>query len=179
MVAAENEVQNLVARSTLADFKTRHIADAAQLVELAPGEASWCDIGSGAGIPGVVIAILNSAPVLLVEPRKLRADFLRRVCTTLSLDKVEVRATKVQRVEGRRFDVITARAVAEISALFTMASHLAHPGTRWILPRGRNAKKELEAAQQSWQGAFSLVPSRTSDEAMILVAEQVRRRQRR
>jgi 16S rRNA (guanine527-N7)-methyltransferase len=69
--------------------------------------------------------------------------------------------------------------VAELSKLFAITEHLAQRGTRWILPKGRSAKKELEAAQMSWQGSFTLVPSRTSDEAMILVAEGVRRRGKR
>ena len=178
LVRAENERQNLVAPSTLADFAVRHIADGAQLVGLAPARASWCDIGSGAGLPGIVIAILTGAPVILVEPRRLRADFLRRTKAELSLDRVEVIEAKAENVTGQ-FDVITARAVAETGKLFAMTAHLAHAGTRWILPKGRSAKKELEAAQHSWQGEFRLVPSTTGDEAMILVAERVRRKGKR
>jgi 16S rRNA (guanine527-N7)-methyltransferase len=110
----------------------------------------------------------------LIEPRRLRADFLRRVVAELGIDAT-VSETKAERAIGT-FDNITARAVAETSKIFAMADHLTHPGTRWVLPKGRSAKKELEAAQQSWHGRFTLVPSRTSDEAMILVAEDVRRR---
>lgn len=178
MVIVENRLQNLVSESTIPDFETRHIADAAQLVGLASAGARWCDIGSGAGLPGIVIAILTDEPVTLIEPRKLRAAFLVRVCEALALDKVDVQAIKAERVVGQ-FDIITARAVAETGALFAMASHLSHDGTRWILPKGRNAKKELAAAKQSWQGKFELVASRTSDDAMILVAEQVRRKGKR
>ena len=85
---------------------------------------------------------------------------------------------KAERVPDH-FDNITARAVAELSKLFAITEHLAQRGTRWILPKGRSAQKELEAAQMSWQGAFTLVPSRTSDAAMIIVAEGVRRRGKR
>jgi 16S rRNA (guanine527-N7)-methyltransferase len=176
MVIAENERQNLVSPSSIADFDVRHIDDAAQLVEIGrPG--TWCDIGSGAGLPGVVIAILTGERMTLIEPRRLRADFLRRVVAELEIDAT-VSEAKAERAVGR-FDNITARAVAETSKIFAMAEHLTHPGTRWVLPKGRSAKKELEAAQQSWHGRFTLVPSRTSDEAMILVAEDVRRRGKR
>jgi 16S rRNA (guanine527-N7)-methyltransferase len=178
MVLAENERQNLVAKSTVAEFTERHVADALQLIDLASANARWCDVGSGAGLPGLVIAIATGAPMALIEPRKLRAEFLRHCVAELGLERVQVHASKAERVSGS-FDVITARAVADTSALFAMTAHLANSRTRWILPKGRSAKKELEDAQQSWQGVFSLVPSRTSDEAMIIVADKVRRRGKR
>ena len=176
MVFEENRDQNLVSPASLTEFDTRHLDDGAQLVKL--GQAgSWCDVGSGAGLPGVIIAVLTEAPMTLIEPRHLRADFLRRVVAALDLN-AEVVEAKVERLDAK-FDNITARAVAETGKLFAMTEHLAHRGTRWILPKGRSAKKELEAAGQAWQGRFELVPSRTSDEAMILVAENVRRRGKR
>ena len=176
MVVEESERQNLVSPASMIEFDTRHVDDGVQLVPLGrPG--SWCDVGSGAGLPGVVIAILTGEPMTLIEPRHLRADFLRRVVATLDLN-AEVVEAKVERLSGS-FDNITARAVAETGKLFAMTEHLAHRGTRWILPKGRSAKKELEAAEQAWQGRFELVPSRTSDEAMIMVAEDVRRRGKR
>ena len=176
LVTAENARQNLVSPASLADFDTRHIEDGMQLAALGkPG--SWCDVGSGAGLPGIVIAIVTGAPMTLIEPRKLRADFLRRAVAALAVD-AEVAEMKAERVDAR-FDNITARAVAELSKLFAITEHLAQLGTRWVLPKGRSAKKELAAAQYSWQGSFTLVPSRTSDEAMIVVAEGVRRRGKR
>ena len=176
LVTTENRVQNLVSPASLTEFETRHIDDALQLADLGkPG--TWCDVGSGAGIPGIVIAIVTGAPMTLIEPRKLRADFLRRAVAELAID-AEVAEVKAERVPAH-FDNITARAVAELSKLFAITENLAQRGTRWILPKGRSAKKELEAAQLSWQGSFTLVPSRTSDEATIIVAEGVRRRGKR
>jgi len=176
LVVEENRHQNLVSPASIADFDTRHIEDGVQLAELGkPG--SWCDVGSGAGLPGIVIAIITGAPMTLIEPRKLRAEFLRRAVKELAVD-ARVSEFKAERVPDH-FDNITARAVAELSKLFEITEHLAQRGTRWILPKGQSAQKELEAAQQSWQGAFTLVPSRTSDAAMIIVAEGLRRRAKR
>ena len=176
LVIDENQRQNLVSPSTLADFDTRHLDDATQLAALGK-EGSWCDVGSGAGLPGIVIALLTGAPMTLIEPRRLRADFLRRAVRELDLD-ARVFEHKAERVP-EHFDNITARAVAPLDRLFAITEHLAQRGTRWILPKGRNVQKELAAAQQSWQGSFSLVPSRTSDGAMIVVAEGLRRRGKR
>ena len=74
------------------------------------------DVGSGAGLPGLVIAIATGAPMTLIEPRRLRAEFLTQCAAELGLDQVKVHAAKAERVSGS-FDVITARAVADTSAL--------------------------------------------------------------
>ena len=84
MLVAENRVQNLISKSTEADLWNRHFADAAQLTAFVPERATWIDIGSGAGLPGLVIAILTGAPVTLVEPRRLGLHVsrcLRRPCS--------------------------------------------------------------------------------------------------
>lgn len=177
LLVEENERQNLVSKSTLPDLWQRHIADAAQLLAFAPPCGSWLDIGSGAGLPGVVVAILTGAPMLLVEPRRLRADFLQRAIDELDLGPaVTVIRSKVEAVHHAPVDVITARAVASIDRLFAIAGHLSHKGTIWVLPKGRSAKSELDAARETWQGDFRLEPSRTDPDAQILVASRVRRK---
>ena len=177
LLIEETERQNLVSKSTIPDLWTRHIADAAQLLSFAPTRGSWLDIGSGAGLPGVVVAILTGAPMLLVEPRRLRADFLQRVVETLDLGvTVSVIPSKVEMVRHSPVDIITARAVASIDRLFAIGEHLSHKGTIWVLPKGRSAKSELDEARRTWQGDYRLEPSRTDPDAQILVASRVRRK---
>ena len=175
ILIAENQLQNLISKSTEADLWTRHFADAAQLISYAPEGASWIDIGSGAGLPGLVIAILTGAPVTLVEPRRLRAQFLSRAVAALDLTNVAILQAKGEAVPRARYGVITARAVASIDRLFGMTAHLSHGGTIWVLPKGQSAKSELDEARKSWQGAFRLEPSRTDPDARILIASGVRR----
>jgi len=175
---AENERQNLIAPKSIPDLWNRHILDGAQLLGLAQGTGSWCDIGSGAGLPGLIVAILGGMPMTLIEPRRLRADFLRQAIDHLGLHGVVVSEQKVERVEGK-FDFITARAVARLDRLFGMAWHLAHAETKWVLPKGESAKSELDEARQTWQGSFRLEPSRTHPAAAIVVATHVRRRGKR
>jgi 16S rRNA (guanine527-N7)-methyltransferase len=178
LLVEENQNQNLVASATIPELWTRHIVDAAQLLGLASGEGSWCDIGSGPGLPGLVIAILGGRPMTLNEPRKLRADFLRRTIADLGLDQVVVAECKVERLEGK-FDFITARAVARLDKLFGMACHLAHSETKWVLPKGEKAQSELDEARATWQGSFGLVLSRTHPASAIVIAEHVQRRGKR
>lgn len=169
----ENGRQNLVSASTVERLWDRHILDSAQLVrfEPAPG-ATWCDIGSGAGLPGIVIACLVAGPVTLVEPRRLRADFLHRVGESLGLN-VRVAQSKAERVAGH-FDMITARAVADLGGLLKISAHLSTRKTIWALPKGRRAQPELVEAQRSWQGTFHVEQSLTDAEAGIVVATDVR-----
>jgi len=178
LLVEENERQNLVAPGSIAQLWTRHILDGAQLLGMAGREGAWLDIGSGPGLPGLVIAILGGRPMMLNEPRKLRADFLRRAVTELGISQVEVADCKVERLTGK-FDLITARAVARLDRLFAMACHLAHSETKWVLPKGESAQSELDEALEAWQGGFRLVPSRTHPASAIIVAEHVQRRGKR
>ena len=175
-----NKAHNLVAESTLDDLWERHILDSAQLVrfEARPG-ASWVDIGSGAGLPGIVIAALVKGPVTLVEPRRLRAMFLEETVAASGLSgRVTVQAAKIENVRGR-FDVITARAVAPLGRLLGMGLHLAHSGTIWALPKGKSAKSELAEAERSWQCEARSEMSCTDPHAAILVLSKVKAKSNR
>jgi len=176
MVRTEAARQNLVSAASLDHFEQRHIDDSAQLFELAPPGGHWLDIGSGAGLPGIVLAILG-ARVRLVESRRLRSTFLSEVITTLDLqDRATVLAGRLETMPTERFDRITARAYAPLPKLLETAIRFAGPETLWILPKGRTATTELEAIRGTWQGAFRVVPSRTDDDAAIIVASAVHHR---
>jgi 16S rRNA (guanine527-N7)-methyltransferase len=175
LLRAENERQNLISKASAEDLWTRHILDSAQLARLAPEGRTWLDIGSGPGLPGLVLAITGVEHITLVEPRRLRTEFLERCVGELALDNVRVVTGKAEQLSGS-FDVITARAVASLHQLFALAERLMAPEGRWVLPKGRSAAKELEEAQRTWQGDFRLEPSLTDPDARILVATGVRRR---
>jgi 16S rRNA (guanine527-N7)-methyltransferase len=174
----ENERQNLVSASTLDWLWERHILDSAQLVAYEPeARASWVDIGSGAGLPGVVIACLVDGPVTLIEPRRLRADFLEQTIESLRLNAV-VKRMKAEAVTGQ-FDVITGRAVAPLDRFLGISHHLSHAGTIWVLPKGRNAKSELAEARRNWQCTVCEMASITDPESTVLVLSGVQGRRKR
>ena len=178
-VIAESERQNLVSAATIPQFDERHLLDSLQLLPHLQ-DGVLVDIGSGGGFPGLVLACCREDPIHLVEPRAKRAAFLDATAQALGIgQRVTVHASKIERVALPPVRTITARAVASLDALFGMAAHLADESTRWVLPKGRSAASELEAARQTWQGAFRLVPSITDSEAAIVIAEGVRRRRAR
>jgi 16S rRNA (guanine527-N7)-methyltransferase len=180
LLTAANAQQNLIAASTIGDVWERHIVDSAQLVRFEPKVgASWVDVGSGAGLPGLVIAIMTEGPMMLVEPRRLRVDFLNSVIHELELSaRVGVVHGKADKAGGT-FDVITARAVAPTNRLLGITLHLSHPGTIWLLPKGRSGKSDLADATRTWQGVFRSENSLTDPEATIMVASGVHVKGRR
>ena len=175
LLRAEAERQNLIAASTLEVLWDRHIVDSAQLVKFEPkAGASWVDLGSGAGLPGVVIGCLVSGSVTLVEPRRLRADFLVRVIDALDLaDRLSVQHAKAELAVGK-FDVISARALARLEKVLEISQHLSTGKTVWALPKGRGALEELAEAKQAWQGVFHVERSVTDDDSFIVVGTGVR-----
>jgi 16S rRNA (guanine527-N7)-methyltransferase len=175
LLKEESTRQNLVSALTLGELWERHILDSVQLVRFEPHhESRWVDVGSGAGLPGIVVACLVDGPVNLIEPRRLRAEFLHKVCESLRLNAT-VFAGRVERAEGN-YDVITARAVAPLTQLLKISAHLSTRNTVWALPKGRSAERELVEARRSWQGAFHVEQSVTGVDSEIVVATEVRAR---
>lgn len=174
----ENAVQNLVSKTTLADAWVRHIADSAQLLQHAPqGTRSWIDIGSGAGFPGLVVAILQRDwTVTLIEPRRLRVAWLQAMCAELRLTNCIVVQAVAEHCQVPTHDVVSARAVSDLTDLLEMSSTLGHAQSRWIFAKGRNALTELEAVppQLSAQFVFHVKHSLTASDAHIIVAQRAK-----
>lgn len=172
-VNEEQANQNLVSATTLSTFWSRHIVDSAQLLLFAT-RGNWLDIGSGAGVPGIITAIITGADTVLVEPRTRRSDFLRKTTEKLGLKGVVVVALPVQQMQVQRFDNITARAVTALPALIDMAMPFAYADTTWILPKGKSAKSELASLPRACQGAWTMHPSVTDPDSLILVGRHVK-----
>jgi len=180
LVEEENVRQNLVAASTLPHMWSRHIVDSAQLLNLAGTGVDtglWVDLGSGGGFPGLVVAALRQAPILLVEMRGLRARFLERCVADLGMTHASVLQTRVERVVlDAPAAVISARAFASLDSTLAVASHLCDQNTMWLLPKGRSAQLELVTASQQWQAVFHVEQSVTDPESAIITASGVKLR---
>lgn len=176
-----NAEQNLIATSTIQQFWSRHILDSAQLLPLAhdhPGP--WLDVGSGAGFPGLVVALLSDRLVVLAEERRRRADHLVKMIRRLGLaTTTDVLRGRVEAQRTAPFAVISARAFAPLDRLFGLSHHLSTAETLWLLPKGKSAASELEAARGTWQGSFRIEPSVTDPDGAIIVATGVQPRRRR
>ncbi len=176
--------QNLIAESTRSHVWARHIVDSAQLLPLAPTEnergRGWIDLGSGAGLPGIVIAILSRWNVILVESRRKRVDFLTHVVESLRLDNVEIVGGRVETLNiNIPAAVISARAFAPMAKLFASSHHLADAKTFWLLPKGKSWQSDIDDASMQWHGMFHVEHSVTDPDSAVVVARSVRRKGRR
>jgi 16S rRNA (guanine527-N7)-methyltransferase len=173
---------NLIARSTLPNVWTRHVADSLQLLPLAPDANCWIDLGSGAGFPGLVIACALAdrpgATVHLVESTGKKAAFLREVVNLLHLP-AEIHAVRIEDF-GKNFktrpDVVTARALAALDELLKLAQPLLKSGATGLFPKGQDVEGELTRASKYWNIEAELVPSKTSTDGRIVVVRGLRRR---
>ena len=177
LVLEENQRQNLIAKPTEPHIWQRHIADSAQLIENVSRETfgpnaggAWLDLGSGPGFPGLVIAALHpNMPVVLVESRSRRAEFLARCIAALDLPKCRVEAQRLERVAPFSARAISARAFAPLPKLLTLSAPFSTSATRYVLPKGRSAAQELEALKPAIRAMFHVKHSLTDPEAGIIV----------
>jgi 16S rRNA (guanine527-N7)-methyltransferase len=169
----EAESQNLVSASTFGHIWSRHIVDSAQLLKFVPDMHSarnWIDLGSGAGFPGIIIALFSDFNVTLVESRARRIDYLQRAVGMLGLEeRVCVAGMPLERLKTAPYSVISARAFAPLPRLFDLAARFSTDKTLWLLPKGRNAAKEWNEVQPVWSGDFRIECSVTDEGAGILV----------
>lgn len=173
MVVQENGRQNLIAPATEATIWSRHLLDSAQLVTWKGSARSWLDIGTGAGFPGMVVALIADLPVTLVEPRTRRVEFLTNAVASLGLAHVTIVRGRVEALPAAPYDVISARAVAPLESLLAMTTHVRTAATRLIFPRGRSGAGEIATARQRWQGMFHVEHSVTDPESLIVIADGV------
>lgn len=182
LLLEEADRQNLISAGSRAEIWARHIIDSAQLLPMAQtfetSGGPWVDLGSGAGLPGFVVACLDDLPVKLVETRPLRAAFLRHCAEALRLSHVDVIASKVERAAfSQPAGVISARAYAPLDRLLASASHFSDENTIWLLPKGRQGKIELEIARRHWQAVFHVEQSITDPESVIVTIQKLVRKQ--
>jgi 16S rRNA (guanine527-N7)-methyltransferase len=175
LLIAESERQSLIARSTFDAVWGRHIVDSAQLLHHTLDVGAWLDVGSGGGLPGIVIAILRDAPIILCEPRRKRVDFLRHAIGELGLSNADVHAGNVQTIT-RSVAVATARAVSTIDTIFDWTRNAVSRETQFALQRGRNWQEDVALAQRAWHGTFHVEQSITDPSAAIVLAHDVRAR---
>ena len=150
MLATDGVIRGLIGPREVARLWERHLLNCATLAELIPAGANVCDLGSGAGLPGIVLGILRTdVRVTLVEPLLRRTSFLDAAVLALELDRVEVVRGRAESLHGRRtFDVVTARALAPLSRLVPWAMPLVAPGGELLALKGRSAAQEVGDAAE-------------------------------
>jgi 16S rRNA (guanine527-N7)-methyltransferase len=172
-LAEENERQNLVSSASLDEVWQRHFADSLQLLDYVPrGTGPWLDLGTGAGFPGLAIAIARpDREVVLVESRKRRVDWLVHCASALGLTRCRVVGGRLETAASFAAEVISARAFAPLDKLLRLSARFSTPATAWVLPKGRSAAQELAQQPPAIREMFHVEQSQTDPGGGILVGQ--------
>ena len=170
---------NLVSKADLSAVWTRHIQDSAQVFAHAPPTGHWVDIGSGGGFPVIVAAILSQGEgcdhrFTLVESDKRKCAFLRTAGRELGL-KLTVHSERVEETTPLNADILTARALANLTALVGFAERHLNPDGVAIFPKGETWEKEHNAAQDVWSYRYEAIRSETNPAAAVLRIQDIAR----
>ena len=164
----ENENMNLIGKSTIIDLDERHLLDCIQIVKYLPQhEKSIMDIGTGAGLPGIILSIIGFRNLHLVEKSPKKSSFLENCKLRLGLNYV-VHNTSISEISNLNVDYITARAFASIEKIIYMTKKIINKQTKFILHKGKFYLTELESINT--QKYFWVThPSITSSESKIII----------
>ena len=177
LLAEWNEVMNLVGPLTIATYWTRHALDSSQLLALAPEAKTWADLGAGAGLPGVVLAILlkgqDGAKVHLVESMAKRCRFLEVAVKALDLP-AEIHNVRAEELK-LKVDVVTARACAPMTKLLGFAEPYLHRGATGLFLKGQDVATELTEAKKVWAFGSDLLPSQSDPRGRIVQVKRLSR----
>lgn len=174
------KVKNLVGLATLDQVWSRHIADSLQLYALAPTSKTWLDLGSGAGFPGLVLAILGAEVgfhVTLVESNARKCAFLRHV-VRLTQASATIYPSRLEEVIPKlsgKVEILTARALAPLEQLLSWTEVLFQSGATALFPKGRDVAAELQTAEKNWLIDCEIIPSRIDPESSIVRVNSVQR----
>jgi 16S rRNA (guanine527-N7)-methyltransferase len=176
ILADWNSRHNLVSVASMKDVWRRHFWDSAQIADLIPKSArTVVDLGSGAGFPGLVLAIMRpELRITMIEATGKKCRFLRAVADELGL-AVEVRHQRIEDTPHESFDVITARACAPLEQLLSYAQRFWGKGTRAFLHKGQNLALELTEAHKSWSIQAEQHSSRSDPSGIILEIRELQR----
>ena len=178
LVTAWNRRINLIGRNTVDDVWQRHILDSAQLSAHVPsGARRIVDLGSGAGLPGLILAILGAPEAHLIESDMRKSAFLAEAIRITGVPAI-LHAERAEVTAAFPADIVTARACAPLKNLLGLADRFIGPGTICLFPKGRSVATELTDAAKEWNMAVTRLPSVTDGEGSILKLEGVSRVER-
>ena len=166
---------NLVGRNTLGDVWRRHFLDSAQVAAHLPASASsLIDLGSGAGFPGLVLAVLGVPGVELVEADARKCAFLREAARVTRAE-IRIHNARIESLPAAAMDVVTARACAPLDKLLDLSERFIGPKTRCLFLKGERAGEELTAARHGWTMEASCHPSRADPSGVVICLERIAR----
>ena len=163
-----NQVHNLVGPSTIDVVWDRHINDSLQLSEfILKKNSSIIDLGTGAGLPGVILYIYGHANILLIDSKMKKINFIKEFAYEQNLE-IKTICTRVEKIKNQKFDFIICRAFAPLSKLLDYSRFFTKKNTSLLFLKGRSVKKEIHDAQKSFNFEYKLYPSKSEGDGCVL-----------
>ena len=167
MLLDENERINLISKTTADDIEDRHFLDSIQLITLISDKAhSLVDVGTGAGLPGILLAIGGCKSVYLVEKQSKKCDFLNRVNNKLGLD-MNILNLRIEDIDDRQFDYVVSRAFAKLNKIISITKNITHKKSKYILLKGKTFLDEIKSVNKK-RFNINYIDSITSPDSKII-----------
>ena len=162
-------------KSTLVDPWSKHILDSLQLISFIKNKShSILDMGTGAGLPGVVLSIVGYKNISLVDSNEKKIKFLKRTKDYLGLD-LNIILGRLEKIHNLKFDIITSRALAKLNILFGYSQNFMKKNTVLIFLKGKTVNEEIFEAKKNWKFEFQKYQSVSDIRGVILVIERLSR----
>ena len=163
-----NQVHNLVGPSTIDVAWDRHINDSLQLSKfILKKNASIIDLGTGAGLPGVILHIFGYSNILLIDSKMKKINFIKEFAYEHNL-KIKTICTRVEKIKNKKFDFIICRAFAPLAKLLDYSRFFIKKNTSLLFLKGRSVKKEIHDAKKSYSFEYDLYPSQSEGDGYVL-----------
>jgi 16S rRNA (guanine527-N7)-methyltransferase len=173
-IIEHNKHTNLVGKSTIENIWDRHVLDCLQLTKhIINKKLKILDLGTGAGLPGVLFSIVGYQKVLMVDSVKKKTDFVRKIIKELSLT-AKIQNKRIEKPPTSQHDIIVSRALAPLVKLLTYARMYSNKNTTLLFLKGRNATSEIDIASKVFFFEFEKIKSLSSDDGCVLKINNIR-----
>ncbi|MDC0625578.1 16S rRNA (guanine(527)-N(7))-methyltransferase RsmG [Alphaproteobacteria bacterium] len=173
-IIEHNKHTNLVGKSTIENIWDRHVLDCLQLTKyIINKKLKILDLGTGAGLPGVLFSIVGYQRVLMVDSVKKKTDFVRKIIKELSLT-AKIQNKRIEKPPTSHHDIIVSRALAPLDKLLTYARMYSYKNTTSLFLKGRNATREIDIASKVYFFEFKKIKSLSSDDGCVLKIKNIR-----
>lgn len=171
-----NSSINLIGRATIDEITDRHVLDSLQLLEYIPDKMiRVADLGTGAGLPGVLLAIGGCLNISLIESDQKKCTFLREVKRRLDLP-YEVVCSRIEKLNESHYDLVVSRALASLNTLLIWSQPLLKEGGKMLLLKGERYMDEIQEAQEQWSFDYNSFKSKTGCGGVVLEVKNIKRR---
>jgi 16S rRNA (guanine527-N7)-methyltransferase len=173
-IIEHNKHTNLIGKSTIENIWDRHVLDCLQLTNhITNKKFKILDLGTGAGLPGILLSIVGYQKILMVDSVKKKTDFVRKIIKELSLT-AKIQNKRIEKLPTSQYDIIVSRALAPLIKLLTYARTYSNKNTTLLFLKGRNANSEIDIAKKGYFFEFEKIKSLSSDDGCILKINNIK-----